>query len=135
MIRVNETQFAALEAYFGEEFVEQMARNLVSSFPVECKPLGREAVLQFVRASVTRARGQTIGAVLDVDLRRYVVTEFVLGLDETAKIAKSERERVLARDGKVDPTVLVFCLYQEMRGRLMTKAPARPQQVENEALG
>ena len=134
MLRVNDVQFAALEVYFGEEFVEQMTRNLFSSFPVECQTQGREAVLQFVRTSIGRARGKTIGAKLDADLRRYITTEFVLGLDETGKLAVKERERLLARDGEVDPTILVFCLYQEMIGKLLPKDPPPPPQAEYEAI-
>lgn len=133
MLRVNEAQFAALEAYFGEEFVEQVTRTLFASFPVECQAQGREAVWQFVRASMTRARGKTIGAMLDADLRRYVATEFVLGVEETAKIVASERERIFARDGEVDPTILVFCVYQEMLGKLMSSRSAPTPKAEYEA--
>jgi hypothetical protein len=133
MIRVNDTQFAALESYFTEDFVERMGRILYSSFPEECRAKGRSAVLQFIRASMARARGPAIGVTLDEDFRRYVVTEFVLGINETAKIAASERARLLERDGSVDPTILVFCTYQAMSGKVMTQKPSQPAAFLHEA--
>lgn len=132
MLRVNEIQLATLEAHFAEEFVGHMTRTLFLSFPAQCQARGRESITTFVRESITRARGKTIGTNLEVDFRRYVVTEFVLGVEPTAKIAAEERKRLEARDGRVDPSILVFLIYQAMLGQVMPKSPPPPPQTEYE---
>ena len=134
MLRVSDTQYAALEAYFVEEFVEQMARHLVVSFPIECQAKGRHALLAFIRASIQRARGQTIKATLEADFRRYIVAEFVLGVDATANVVASERARLLERDGEVDPTILIFLTYQALLAKIMPEGPPPPLDVEYEAV-
>jgi hypothetical protein len=134
MLRVTDTQYAVLEAHFAGEFIEQMARQLVVSFPAECQGQGREALLKFVRASIERARGKTIGATIESDFRRYVVAEFVMGIDVTAQVVASERARLLERDGAIDPTVLVFVTYQEMLARITPAGPPPPPDVEYEVI-
>lgn len=133
MLRVTDTQYAALEAHFAEEFVEQMTRQLMVSFPVECRAKGRLALVDFIRASIARARGKTIGATIESDFRRYVVTEFVMGIDPTANVVAHERARLLERDGSVDPTILIFLAYQEMLAKIMPASPPPPD-VEYEAV-
>ncbi len=134
MLRVTELQYAALEAHFAEQFVEQMTRQLVVSFPVECRAKGQQQLVEFIRASIDRARGKTIGAAIESDFRRYVVTEFVMGIDPTANVVASERARLLARDGAVDPTILIFLTYQEMLAKVMPEGPPPPPQEEYEAI-
>jgi hypothetical protein len=134
MLRVSDTQYAALEVYFAEEFVEQMTRQLFVSFPVECQAKGRSAIVQFIRASIDRARGKAIQATLEADFRRYVVTEFILGIDETAQVVASERARILERDGEVDPTILIFLTYQAMLAKITPNVPPPPPQEEYEAI-
>ena len=134
MLRVSDAQYAALEAYFAEEFVDQMTRQLFLSFPAECKAKGKRVVTNFVHASIERAREKRIGATLESDYRRYVVTEFVLGIDETKKIVDAERARILARDGQVDPTILIFLTYQAMLAKLMPEGPPPPPDPEYEAI-
>jgi len=133
MLRVTETQYAALEAHFAEDFVERMTRQLVISFPVECHAKGRRDVEDFIRASIERARGKTIGATLEADLRRYIVAEFVMGIETTATVVATERARILHRDGRVDPTILVFLTYQAMLAKITPQGPPPPPDPEYEA--
>jgi hypothetical protein len=134
MLRVSDAQFAALQAHFAAEFIERMTRELFASFPVECNSQGRVAVADFVRASIDRARSDTIGATLESDFRRFVVTEFVMGVETTDNVVASERQRLTERDGDVDPTILIFLTYQAMLARIMPKGPPPPPDPEYEAI-
>lgn len=134
MLRVNNTQYAALEAHYAEEFVQQMTRRLFKSFPDECKQQGRNAIADFTRESVHRARGPAIGATIESDFQRYVVVEFVLGIDEAKQIANEERARLVDRDGKADPTLLIFQMYQAMQAKIMPEPPPPPPDLEYEVV-
>lgn len=121
MLRVSETQYAALEAHYSEEFAEQMVGTLFRSFPTDCAEMSHEEALAFVRASIGRARA--IGARRGSEWGKFVVTEFVLGTRAMdAKLAE-QRERLLARDGSVDPTILIHRTYEAMLAQLA--APKR----------
>jgi len=116
VLRISTTQMAALEAYYTEEFARQMTATLLRAFPTECKAKGSAAVLAFVRESVARARA--LGTTLESDFRRHVTTEFVVGVAVMEEMLSEQRERLLSREGIVDPTVLIFLTYQAMFARL-----------------
>jgi len=125
VLRVSEAQYAALEAYFGDEFAERMTTILFSSFPAECKPKGRKRVLAFVCASIDRAR--SLGATLESDFQRFVVTEFVAGVADMKAMLEVQRKRLLERDGFAHPTLLIFLTYQAMLGRFTDDDPPQSE--------
>lgn len=124
MLRVNQVQFEALDAYYMEELAERTTATLFQHFPADCEPRGHAAVLDFARASLARARD--LEATLEPDLSRYVITEFIVGTEAMAEIVAEERARLLEREKTVDPTSLIFASYRAMFARLKDDRPEPP---------
>jgi hypothetical protein len=123
MLIIRHEQMDAFRGHMLKQFEDLMVAHLTEYYPLKCKGLGQEKLLQVIHYGIERAKKYAIDVELDVS--RYICLMFTFGKDFDRNKEIPWASRILMSDDFSSGTRKMDALYEEAAKHVpeSTKSP------------